>query len=154
MGNDFIPEMAISRADFEKNFSEAKMNTQESMCQNKAFYEDWIDNLDCDPKVKQILKDTLRATIKVGKQIYQFGKMILNMVIDLARKFPHMTEGALLGLLLSLIIDYIPFLGPWLNTLLRPLLIIIGATLGLAVDVYVKLKEEAGGFLREMFCRE
>ena len=148
MGNDFIPEMTISRADFEKNFSGAKMDTQESMCQNNAIYEDWIDNLDCDPKLKQFFKDSLSTTIKVGKRIYQFGKMILNAVIEFARNWPHLREGLLLALIISLLIDMIPCIGPTLNVLLRPLLFSIGGLTGLAMDVITKGSES----LREMFC--
>ena len=140
--------MEFSQEVFEQGFSSEKMENLESELSEKTFYIDWIDNLDCNVKVKQILKDTLDLTIQVGKKIYQFGKMILKAVISFAKKWPHLTEGLLLALVLSLLIDSIPFLGPHLNVLLRPLLLLVGGLTGLAVDIYTKAMD----LVREMFC--
>ena len=140
--------MEFTQEVFEQGFSSEKMENLESTLSEKAFYIDWIDNLDCNVKVKQILKDTLDLTIHVGKKIYQFGKMILKAVISFAKKWSHLTEGLLLALVLSLLIDLIPFLGPYLNVLLRPLLLLVGGLTGLAVDIYTKGMD----LLREMFC--
>ena len=138
----------ITQEVFEQGFSTEKMDGLESTLSDKAFYQDWIDNMDCDVRIKQILQDTLELTFHVGKKIYQFGKMILEAVISFAKRWPNLTEGLLLALTISLLIDLIPFLGPYLNVFLRPLLLLTGAVVGLAADIDAKIRAS----LREKFC--
>ena len=108
----------------------------EKLLSNDA-YENFIDRLDVSDNWKVFLRSLIRMTKKISGVVVEAGKVVLNIIIDGVRRFPHAIGGAVIGLILGMILSAIPFIGPWLSAGFTPLLMLAGGLTGFAMDVSV-----------------
>ena len=94
-----------------------------------------IANLNVPADLKLFLEKLTTFTVAFGKQIVSVGKKILELIIMFSEKFKHATCGVVIALVLSILIGAVPFLGPFLVSLLTPILVIMGLTGGLLEDL-------------------
>ena len=106
----------------------------EKLLSNDA-YENFIDRLDVSDNWKVFLRSLIRMTKKICGVVVEAGKVILNIIIDGVRRFPHAIGGAVIGLILGMLLIAIPFAGPWIASAVAPMLALAGGLAGLAMDV-------------------
>lgn len=106
----------------------------EKLLSNDA-YENFIDRLDVSDNWKVFLRSLIRMTKKICGVVVEAGKVILNIIIDGVRRFPHAIGGAVIGLILGMLLIAIPFVGPWIASSVAPMLALAGGLAGLAMDV-------------------
>lgn len=122
----------------------------ESLLSNGA-YENFIDRLDVSDNWKVFLRSLIRMTIKIYGVVVEAGKVVLNIIIDGVRRFPHAIGGAVIGLILGMLLCAIPFLGPFLSSAVAPVLAIVGGLAGLAMDVslvvFCQVRDSVGNYV-------
>ena len=116
-------------------------------------YENFIDRLDVSDNWKVFLKSLIRMTKKVCGVVVEAGKVILNIVIDGVRRFPHAIGGAVIGLILGMLLTVIPFAGPWIASAVAPILAVAGGLTGLAMDVSLIVFQGLGDGVRNYVSR-
>lgn len=124
----------------------------ERLLSNDA-YENFIDRLDVSDNWKVFLRSLIRMTKKVCGVVVEAGKVILNIVIDGVRRFPHAIGGAVIGLILGMLLTVIPFAGPWIASALAPILAVSGGLAGLAMDVSLAVFQGLGDGVRNYVSR-
>ena len=102
---------------------------------SNAAYENFIDRLDVSDNWKVFLRSLIRMTKKICDSVVEVGKVVLNIIIDGVRRFPHAVGGAVIGLILGMLLWAIPLLGPFLSSIVAPLLATMGGLVGLVMDV-------------------
>ncbi len=122
----------------------------------EKFYTSWIDNIDIDVKYKNMLKDLLSLTGKIGEILYQIGKFVVNVLIKTAefvmKKFPKATIGFVIGATLGAMIYFIPYVGPLIYTSAAGILGIVGGINGLCTDLRLNgIRREAFEYVNAMF---
>lgn len=95
-----------------------------------AEFSRMIDNLNIPAEAKTLLTELLNFTIKVGTVVLEVGKKIIEVVKLLAKNFPNITAGMIIGLTLSFLVSCIPVLGPLLGWIFTPLLLLLGVGAG------------------------
>ena len=105
-----------------------------------------IDNLDIPAEAKALLTELLNFTIKAGTVVLEVGKKIIEVVKVLAKNFPNITAGMIIGVALSFLVSCIPILGPFLGFICTPLFLLIGVGAGVlkeyeSTDLGKALKE-------------
>ncbi len=98
-------------------------------------YENFIDRLDVSDNWKVFLRSLIHMTKKICDGVVEVGKVILNIIIDGVRRFPHAVGGAVIGLIIGMLLCVIPFLGPYISAFVTPILAAAGGLAGLAMDV-------------------
>ena len=124
----------------------------EKLLSNDA-YENFIDRLDVSDNWKVFLRSLIRMTKKVCGVVVEAGKVILNIIIDGVRRFPHAIGGAVIGLILGMLLTVIPFAGPWIASALSPILAMAGGLAGLAMDVSLVVFQGLGNGVRNYVSR-
>jgi hypothetical protein len=90
-----------------------------------------IDNLDIPAEAKGLLTELLNFTIKAGTVVLEVGKKIIEVVKALAKNFPNITAGIIIGVTLSLLVSCIPIFGPLLAWISTPLFLLLGVGAGI-----------------------
>ena len=112
-----------------------KLNEIEPTLKKNRVYEDWIDDLSCESRVKNILKQLLGVTLKIYDKVYQIGKAILEFLMSLGKNYPKTFDLAAIAFILSLFLLMVPVVGQYLFPILCPLFVLVGAAIGLAFDL-------------------
>lgn len=102
---------------------------------NPQTFRDWIDETELDPRLKNLLKKLIDASVSIGTKVYAVGKHILSWIIKYSTTFPKSALGAVVGFVLGLFVSTIPFIGPLLSSFITPITTLIGASVGLGLDV-------------------
>lgn len=124
----------------------------EKLLSNDA-YENFIDRLDVSDNWKVFLRSLIRMTKKICGVVVEAGKVILNIIIDGVRRFPHAIGGAVIGLILGMLLIAIPFVGPWIASSVAPMLALAGGLAGLAMDVSLVVFQGLGDGVRTYVSR-
>ena len=123
---------------------------KEKILSNEA-YENFIDRLDVSDNLKVFLRSLIRMTKKICNSVVEAGKVVLNIIIDGVRRFPHAVGGAVIGLILGMLLLAIPFLGPILSSAVTPILALAGGLAGLVMDVslvvFYGLRDSVGNYV-------
>ena len=102
----------------------ARFDQIETILKKHRVYEEWIDDLSCDAQVKNILKQLLDVTHRVGGKLYQIGKAVLEFLMEqftqLKEKYSKTFDLAVIGALLSLLIWCIPGIGLFIGPVVTP----------------------------------
>lgn len=111
-----------------------------------AEFRSIIDNLDIPAEAKALLTELLNFTIKAGTVVLEVGKKIIEVVKLLAKNFPNITAGMIIGVTLSVLVSCIPVLGPLLGWICTPLFLLVGVGAGIlkeyeSTDLGKALKE-------------
>jgi len=119
------------------------------MTKNTPLEMDWIklpsrhelnarlDRLAIPSDAKVLMGQLLTTTADVAGRVFEVGRSILAFMLDLAKRFPTTTFGAVVGLTISILIGSIPVLGLILGPLLGPLLTAFMITVGALADMGV-----------------
>ena len=97
--------------------------------------DNFIDNLKISIDLKALLHKLLDHAINLAGAVFAVGRKILEMLVYFTRKFPHMAMGMLIGAVLGAIFSSIPLLGWALGSVVMPILILLGAGIGLMQDI-------------------
>ena len=123
---------------------------KEKILSNES-YENFIDRLDVSDNLKVFLRSLIRMTKKICNSVVEEGKVVLNIIIDGVRRFPHAVGGAVIGLILGMLLLAIPFLGPILSSAVTPILALAGGLAGLVMDVslvvFYGLRDSVGNYV-------
>jgi sorbitol-specific phosphotransferase system component IIBC len=137
-GNETPLNGSTYRFDTGVNFD--KWISLNDACKKDDFYEDWIDRLeDVSATMRNVLKELIKFTTKVGKVVLRIGKIVLNLISKILLKFPNTVSGILVGFILGLICSSIPFLGGLLGPIVIPLFALLGGIKGFMADMSTKL---------------
>ena len=122
----------------------------EKLLSNDA-YENFIDRLDVSDNLKVLLRSLIHMTKKICGVVVEAGKVVLNIIIDGLRRFPHAIGGAVIGMILGMLLCAIPFLGPILSSTVAPILAVAGGLVGFAMDVslvvFCQVRDSVGNYL-------
>jgi len=95
----------------------------------------YLNNLDISADAKILLSKILNTTMKVGGKIIEIGKKVLEIIIDLAGKYPNTTFGLVAALLVTALVSSIPLFGYLFGLFISPLLIAFGLVAGFSADM-------------------
>lgn len=94
-----------------------------------------IERLALSADAKVLLGQIADTTAKVGKTVIAIGRQVLTFVFDLLRQFPNTAFGVIVGVVLTMLVASVPFVGAALGALLGPLLIALGLVKGAIADL-------------------
>jgi hypothetical protein len=94
-----------------------------------------LDRLAISADAKALLRDLARLSLKVGEAALNVGRRIVGFILDLARRFPNTAFGVIVGVVITLLIAAVPFIGPFLAGFLGPLMIAFGIAVGALRDM-------------------
>ncbi len=116
-----------------------RLEALDAECGNSGEYENAIDNLDCSAKIKRVLRELSAKTVEIGGKTVRIGRIVLDFafktVVEVYRRFPHVSCAILLLLILKAVLACIPFIGWILAPLLEPLFLVVFVGVGLVKDV-------------------
>ena len=124
----------------------------EKLLSNEA-YENFIDRLDVSDNLKVFLRSLIRMTKKICGVVVEAGKVVLNIIIEGVRRFPHAVGGAVVGLILGMLLIIIPLVGPYIAPTVASILALGGGLAGLVVDVSLPVFYELNDCIRNYFSR-
>ena len=101
----------------------------------------YIDQLNISADAKALIETILRSTIRVGKAVIRIGKRIIEVVLSLFSKFPNVTFGLVLGLVVYALVASIPIFGALFGGLLGPIAVLFGLVNGYFEDIKDKQLE-------------
>lgn len=123
----------------------------DGQCAQSSHYDAFIDNLDCDSKIKRILRECLTKTAMIGRKVVRIGKIVFDFIIkhlgEIKRRFPNTVNAIIIAAILHVIISSIPFIGLILSVLVEPLFDLGVLGLGILKD----LKETLGPIVCRYF---
>jgi hypothetical protein len=117
----------------EERLSEIESLQRERISDAKLF--SYIDQLNISADAKALIETILRATIRVGKAVIKIGKRIIEVVLSIVSKFPNVTFGLVLGLVVYALVASIPIIGALFGGLLGPIAVLFGLVNGYFEDV-------------------
>lgn len=94
-----------------------------------------LDRLALPADAKVLMGKLLDTTAEVAGQIIEVGRRILAFVLDLFKRYPATTLGAIVGLTVTMLVSSIPFIGVILGPLVGPLLAAFMITSGAMADM-------------------
>lgn len=121
------------------SWSSAKIKSENAKARSNFFYRDYINKLDLEFKMKEMLQTLKDVTIKIKGVVVKIGKILLNSIIKLIEYFPNTVMGLVIGLFLSLIVKEIPVLGKLVTPVFMPLVISFTCFTGLVKDLQQSL---------------
>lgn len=94
-----------------------------------------LDRLSISADAKALLRDLARLSVTVGAAALNIGRRIVGFIMDLAQRYPNTAFGVIVGVVLTLLIAAVPFIGPFLAGFLGPLMIAFGLAVGAIRDM-------------------
>lgn len=94
-----------------------------------------LDKLDVAADVKSALFKISKVTMRVGHQIVQIGRKIIDTILALYQEYPTAGLGLLFGGILGFLAGSIPVLGFLLGPLITPLAMAYGFVQGVVSDM-------------------
>jgi hypothetical protein len=110
----------------------------------------WIDavveftNRGIPPEVVTRLQELWDVTKIIGGQVYEVGKILVMKIIEFILLNPKMVVGAVIGVAIGSLTNFIPFIGPMLAPLAIAVGLFFGAVAGHRLDKIAK--GEMSGF--------
>ena len=117
-----------------ENWNLNKIRQEEEDCHSDCYYRDFINKLEMDFKVKEMLQRIKGLCIKIKNVTIHIGKVILNGLIRLARILPNTIACLAFGFFLALIVSSVPLIGHFLAPLTIPVLTVAGGIYGFMLD--------------------
>lgn len=103
----------------------------------------FLDNSDLSADLKALLYDVARVTVKIGEAVVAIGRRVFEIACALISKFPNLTLGTLVGIVVATVIGgtlgaitiagTAPFAG--LAALLSKLVVLLGVGKGFIDDL-------------------
>jgi len=85
-----------------KTFEEALQLVQATPSLRKI--KSYLDNSDLSADLKALLYDVAKVTVKIGEAVVAIGRRIFEIASALVAKFPNLTIGTLVGLVIATVI--------------------------------------------------
>ena len=117
----------------DERLSEIESLQRERISDGRLF--SYIDQLNISADAKALIETILRSTIRVGKAVIKIGKRIIEVVLSIVSKFPNVTFGLVLGLVVYALVASIPIIGALFGGLLGPIAVLFGLVHGYFEDV-------------------
>jgi len=133
-----ILEREISVSTWEK--IEKLLETQDVVPKDKVIYA--IQNLNIPAEAKAILVKIADMTLTIGNRVLSIGKRILELTLYFIREFPNATTGAVVGLVIGLAFNFIPWVGHFISGIVTPLFVALGLGIGILRDIREKSMRE------------
>jgi hypothetical protein len=124
-----------------KTFEEALQLVQATPSLRKI--KSYLDNSDLSADLKALLYDVAKVTVKIGEAVVAIGRRIFEIASALVAKFPNLTIGTLVGLVIATVIGgtlgsitiagAAPFAG--LAAILSKLVVLLGVGKGFIDDL-------------------
>lgn len=121
------------------------LGTQDIVPKDKVLYA--IQNLKIPAEAKAILVKIADITLTIGNRVISIGKRILELTLYFIREFPNAATGAVVGLVIGLAFNFIPWIGHFVSSIVTPLF----SALGLGIGILRDIRERA---LREKIKRD
>lgn len=119
----------------------------DGQCAQSSHYDTFIDNLDCDSKIKRVLRECLTKTATIGRKVVRIGKIVFDFILkhlgEIKHRFPNTTTAIIIAVILHVMISSIPIIGFILGAVLAPLFAIVVIGVGLLKDVMEMLRPVA-----------
>lgn len=116
-----------------KDEKEFIMNLKPETSREEIFQE--LRKLNLTKKEKAALFQLSFQTKKVGTVVIQVGLWLVETVVNVAGRFPMTCAGAVVGLVIFLLLNCIPLIGPLLAVLTAPIIALIIMGFGLLNDL-------------------
>lgn len=94
-----------------------------------------LDRLPLQADTKVLMGKLLGTTANVAGRIIEIGRSLLTFILDLVKRFPATSFGAIVGLTVTVLVGSIPFIGAILAPLIGPLLTAFMITNGALTDM-------------------
>lgn len=94
-----------------------------------------LDKVEMSADMKALLYDIAGVTVRVADAVVAIGRRILEIVMNIFKKFPNTALGVIAALTLTAIIASIPVFGAVLAATLKSLLVLLGLTAGAVQDI-------------------
>lgn len=124
-------EVQVEIDNAESGFFEELLRLEFSEAQLKQL----IDRLPVSADVKAMIFAFSKTTIRVGRQVINLGRKLLDLVMDTLRQFPNTAFGVLFGLIVGFLIGAIPIIGMVLGPLFTPITVALGLVGGMLEDL-------------------
>ena len=95
-----------------------------------------IERMDLSADAKAVTVRLMDLTLEVGGRIVELGKAVLTFVLDVIERFPHLTFGVAVALIVSFLIAAVPVVGPPLSALMTPILVAFRLGMGALEDMW------------------
>ena len=95
--------------------------------------KEFIDRTNLSADMKALLYDIAQTSIKVGEAVVAIGRRVLDIAMGLINRFPNMTLGLLVAVVLATVLGVASF--PIIGGLLSKLLVLLGITQGAIQDI-------------------
>lgn len=95
-----------------------------------------------------------KVGVQVGETLLRVGRMVVSFAIDLGRRFPNTTFGIVISAVVTTLIAFIPWVGPFLWPLLGPLLAAFGIYVGMTNDMRLSALKARESLLNKMETAE
>lgn len=120
-----------------RSFEEALELVQSSPTLRKI--KSFIDNSNLSADLKAILYDVAKISVKIGETVVALGRRVFVIASALIEKFPNLTIGTLVGLVVATVIGgtvgAIPIVGATLAAILSKLIVVLGVGKGFIDDL-------------------
>ena len=117
------------------NLRESDLAAMQQEYASQQRIDAFIGQLPVSAEVKALLSNIARFTVSVGKTLVAVGKRLVSFAMLLVNKYPNATLGLIMGALLGSLIVMVPWIGPAIGALLKPLLMAFGLTKGFLDDL-------------------
>ncbi|TNC74921.1 hypothetical protein [Rubellimicrobium roseum] len=94
-----------------------------------------LDRLPVSADAKALLHDLAKVTFTIGRQVLAIGRKIVAFALSLAKTFPNTIFGIILGVVVTMLVGSIPLVGALLASMVGPLLLAFGITMGAINDM-------------------
>ncbi len=119
----------------------------DGQCAQSSHYDTFIDNLDCDSKIKRVLRECLTKTATIGRKVVRIGKIVFDFIIkylgEIKRRFPNTAIAIIIAGILQVMISSIPVIGVILGAVLVPLFVCVVIGTGILKDLMETLRPVA-----------
>lgn len=119
-----------------------------------AQIEKAIHRLPISADAKAIVVALAKVGVQIGEKLLRVGRMVVSFAIDLGRKFPNTTFGVVISAVVTGLIAFIPWVGPFLWPLLGPLLAAFGMYVGMINDMRMSALKARESLLSKMEAAE
>lgn len=89
-----------------------------------------VNNLPISADAKALVMKIAQVSVRVGERMIRIGRLILGFVLDLANRYPNTAFALILTIVVTTLIGFIPWVGPFLAGFFGPLLGVLTLIVG------------------------
>lgn len=116
----------------------------DGQCGPSRQYNAFIDDLDCDARIKRVLRECLKRTATIGRKVLRIGRIVFDFILkeweNIKRRFPNTAAAIMIAVILKVIISSMPFIGFILGAVVAPIYLLVVIGVGLLKDCMEALR--------------